>query len=63
MANRQLVFERNYNGESTVIAVNADEEGYSLPPHVLCGGHDILSGEEGGDVNFLPPFSVRYVKR
>ena len=63
MRNRQLVFERNYNGESTVIAVNADEEGYSLPPHVLCGGHDILSGEEGGDVNFLPPFSVRYVKR
>lgn len=63
MANRQLVFERNYNGESTVIAVNADEEGYSIPPHVLCGGHDILSGEEGGDVNFLPPFSVRYVKR
>ena len=63
MTNRQLVFERNYNGESTVIAVNADEEGYSLPPHVLCGGHDILSGEEGGDVNFLPPFSVRYVKR
>lgn len=63
MTNRQLVFERNYNGESTVIAVNADEEGYSLPPHVLCGGYDILSGEEGGDVNFLPPFSVRYVKR
>lgn len=63
MTNRQLVFERNFNGECIVVAVNADEEGYSLPPHVLCGGYDILSGEEGGDVNFLPPFSVRYVKR
>lgn len=63
MTNRQLVFERNYNGEGTVVAVNADEAGYSLPPHVLCGGHDILSGEEGGGVNFLPPFSVRYIKR
>ncbi len=63
MTNRQLVFERNYNGEGTVVAVNADEAGYSLPTHVLCGGHDILSGEEGGGVNFLPPFSVRYIKR
>ena len=63
MTNRQLVFERNFNGECIVVAVNADETGYSIPPHVLGGGHDILSGEEGGDVNFLPPFSVRYVKR
>lgn len=63
MTNKQLVFERCFNGECVVVAVNADEVGYSLPAHVLGGGHDILPYENGNAANYLDPFSVRYVKR
>ncbi|MEE0969296.1 MAG: alpha-amylase family glycosyl hydrolase [Clostridia bacterium] len=62
ITNKQLVFEREFEGERLLCAVNADESAYRLPDNTGVGaGYDLLSDDKGASLLVLPPFSVRYI--
>lgn len=65
MTNRQLVYERSFEGERIIVLINADETEYTAHFNANAGcGTDLLTGKHidfgGGTV--LPPCSVQYVK-
>ena len=63
LTNRQIVMERQADGERVLCAVNAGSEEYSAPFDTGCGGGlDLISGETfsfGGQLR-LPPYSAYY---
>ena len=65
MTNKQIVFEREFEGERIVILVNADENEYTAHFNANAGcGTDLISGEHydfGGGSKMLP-YSVKYIK-
>lgn len=65
ITNKQLVFERKYNGERILVAVNADAERYTAHFDAGCGrAIDLISGESvdfGGGLE-LDAYRVYYLK-
>ena len=61
LANRQLIFQREYEGEKIWVSVNADEQAYQAHFHGMGSREvtDLLSGEKLilNDSFTLPPFS------
>lgn len=64
MTNRQLVFERAFEGERVIVMINADENEYTAHFNANAGcGTDMLSGErfDFGGGSKMPPYSVQYI--
>ena len=61
LTNRQLIFQREFEGERIWVSVNADEQAYQAQFHGMgnCEVTDLLSGEKLflNDSFTLPPFS------
>ena len=65
MTNRQLVFERCFEGERVIVLINADENEYTAHYNANAGcGTDLLSGKhfDFGAGSVMPPYSVQYIK-
>ena len=63
--NRQIVFEREFEGERVIVMINADENEYVAHYNANAGcGEDMLTGEQFdfGAGSHMPPYSVKYVK-
>lgn len=65
LTNKQLIFERSFDGERVIVMINADENEYTAHFNANAGcGTDLLTGTNfdfgGGSV--LPPYSVKYIK-
>lgn len=63
--NRQIVFEREFQGERVIVMINADENEYVAHYNANAGcGEDMLTGEhfDFGAGSHMPPYSVKYVK-
>lgn len=63
--NRQIVFEREFQGERVIVMINADENEYVAHYNANAGcGEDMLTGEQFdfGAGSHMPPYSVKYVK-
>jgi len=66
LTNRQLVFERVYEGERVIVMINADENEYVAHYNANAGcGTDLLTGKafDFGGGSIMPPYSVQYVKK
>ncbi len=65
MTNRQLVFERAFEGERVIVLINADEAEYVAHYNANAGcGVELLSGKnfDFGAGSVMPGYSVQYVK-
>lgn len=65
MTNKQLIFERSFEGERILVMINADENEYTAHYNANAGcGTDILTGKhfDFGAGSILPPYSVQYIK-
>ena len=65
MTNRQLVFERAFEGERVIVMINADEAEYVAHYNANAGcGVELLSGKnfDFGAGSVMPGYSVQYVK-
>lgn len=65
LTNRQLIFERAYEGERIIVMINADENEYVAHFDAGAGcGTELISGEhfDFGAGSRMPAFSVQYVK-
>ena len=66
LTNRQLIFEREFEGESIWIAINADSQSYYANFNTVNSGNsvDLLKGEEVflKEGYLLPPYSLFYWK-
>lgn len=65
MTNRQLIFEREYEGERVIVLINADENEYTAYFDAKAGcGTELLSGQQldFGAGSKMPGCSVQYVK-
>lgn len=63
--NKQLIFERKYEGERIIVAINADSEEYIAHFNADAGcATDLLTGKphDFGAGSSLPPYSVAYWK-
>lgn len=65
MTNRQIIYERSFEGERVIVMINADDCEYTAHYNANAGcGTDLLTGKHfdfgGGSV--LPPYSVQYIK-
>ncbi len=65
ITNKQLIFERCFEGERIIVMINAEENDYTAHFNANAGcGTDLLTGKHfdfGGGSN-LPPYSVQYIK-
>lgn len=65
MTNKQIVFERSFEGERIIVMVNADENEYTAHYNANAGcGTDLLTDKhfDFGAGSKMPPYSVQYVK-
>ena len=65
LTNRQLVFEREFEGERVIVMINADECDYTAHFNANAGcGTELLSGNhyDFGGGSYMPPCSVQYIK-
>lgn len=65
MTNKQIIFERSFEGERIIVMINADESEYTAHYNANAGcGTDLLTGNhfDFGAGSKLPPYSVQYVK-
>lgn len=65
MTNKQLIFERSFEGERVIVMINADENEYIAHYNANAGcGINLLNGEhfDFGAGSILPPYSVQYIK-
>ena len=65
MTNRQLVFEREFEGERVIVMINADEAEYTAHFNANAGcGTDLLTGAyfDFGAGSIMPPYSVQYIR-
>lgn len=65
MTNRQIVFERAFEGERIIVLINADECEYTAHYNANAGcGVELLTGNhfDFGAGSKMPPYSVQYVK-
>lgn len=65
MTNKQIVFEREFEGERIIILINADEYEYIAHFNANAGcGTDLFSGEhfDFGGGSRMMPYSIKYVK-
>ena len=65
MTNRQIVYERAFEGERIIVLVNADECEYTAHYNANAGcGDELLTGNhfDFGAGSKMPPYSVQYVK-
>lgn len=65
MTNKQLIFERSFEGERIIVMINADECEYTAHFNANAGcGEELIKNEHfdfgGGSV--MPPYSVMYIK-
>ena len=65
MTNRQLIFERSFEGERIIVMINADECEYTAHFNANAGcGEELITNTHfdfgGGSV--MPPYSVMYIK-
>jgi len=63
LTNRQYVFEREYNGERIIVALNIDNQEYDLHFDARAGrGLDLVTGKDHdfGGGSKLPPMSISY---
>ncbi len=61
LTNRQCIFERKYDSERVLVAINADSEAYSAHFDAGCGmAIDLITGEKHdfGGGSTLPPYSA-----
>ena len=65
LTNKQIIFERSFEGERIIIMINADENEYTAHYNANAGcGTDLLTGNhfDFGAGSKLPPYSVQYIK-
>lgn len=65
LTNKQYIFERKYEDERVIIAINADSEAYTAHFNANAGcANELLSGakHDFGGGSTLPPYSVQYWK-
>lgn len=65
MTNKQIIFERSFEGERIIVMINADESEYTAHYNANAGcGTDLLTGNhfDFGAGSKLPPYSVQYIK-
>lgn len=65
MTNKQIIFERCFEGERIIVMINADESEYDAHYNANAGcGTDLITGShfDFGAGSKLPPYSVQYVK-
>lgn len=65
MTNKQIVFERSFEGERIIVMINADENEYAAHYNANAGcGTDLITGNhfDFGAGSKLPPYSVQYIK-
>ena len=58
MQSRQLCFERSFEGERVLVAINADENEMPIP--FAQGAQELLGGERAGAA--LPGFSMGFYR-
>ena len=65
LTNKQCVYERNYEGEKVITAINADENSFTASFNMASGNAvELISGKAtdiSGGVE-LPPYSVMIFK-
>ncbi|MEG1104047.1 MAG: alpha-amylase family glycosyl hydrolase [Oscillospiraceae bacterium] len=65
LTNKQYIFERAFEGERVIVAINADADEYTAHFNANAGcAIDLISGEnhDFGGGSTLPPYSVQYWK-
>jgi len=65
MTNKQLVFQREYEGERIIVMINADENEYTAHFNANAGcGTELISGMhfDFGGGSRMEPYSVKYIK-
>lgn len=65
MTNKQIIFERSFEGERIIVMINADENEYIAHYNANAGcGTDLITGNhfDFGSGSKLPAYSVQYIK-
>ena len=65
LTNKQIIFERSFEGERVIVMINADENEYTAHYNANAGcGTDLLTGNhfDFGAGSKMPPYSVQYIK-
>ena len=63
LTNKQFIFERSFEGQRVLVAVNADGEAYDAHFNANAGrARDLLTGQthDFGGGRKLPPYSAAY---
>ena len=64
LTNRQCIFRRCCDGETVLVAINADEQSYYAGCDIHAAAEDLLTGRElsiDGGLE-LPPYSAMYLR-